>query len=106
MIAIILKFVLVILSAICKAVADTVCFHKGGKLKGDFWDMTKQGKFLPFTKYPLDGWHLANSGFIIFLVAACVLNLNVGFLTAAIGFVLLGIVFNLVFNLFFNKILR
>lgn len=106
MITIVLKFVLIILSAICKAIADTVCFHKGGKLKGDFWNIKKQGKLLRYTNYPLDGWHLTNSGFIIFSITACVLNLKVSLLTSLIGFVILGITFNLVFKLFFNKILR
>ncbi|MFA9212948.1 MAG: hypothetical protein ACEQSR_03775 [Candidatus Methylacidiphilales bacterium] len=92
----------IILAAICKAFADTIAHHKGGSLPkllpkyAKYFDMQIQGEFLPFTKYPLDGWHVANSGMI-------------GFFLLAVGgiYIVLGSIgFILAFNLFYNKILK
>jgi hypothetical protein len=92
----------IILAAICKAIADTIAHHRGGKLPklfpkyAKYFDMNIQGKMLPFTKYPLDGWHVANSGMIgFFLLAVGGLSMLLG----SIGFIL-------AFNLFYNKILK
>lgn len=97
----ILQFSFIILAAICKALTDTIAFHKGGVFKSKFFDINSQGKFLPFTKYPLDGFHLSNSLMIVFFVAAmCIPSPLVWYF----NIVLLGITFNLVFNLFWNHI--
>jgi len=98
------KIILIIVAAICKAIADTISPRKS-KLseKGDFWNIHKQGKFLPFTKYPLDGWHIFNSIMIL-----CFIVMNV-FKTEYQWYItipLLGFIFILIFNFFYNKILK
>lgn len=99
---IILQFSFIILAAICKALTDTIAFHHGGIFHADkFFDINTQGKFLPLTKYPLDGFHLSNSMMIVFFIAAvCAPSPIVWYL----NIVLLGVVFNLVFNFFWNHI--
>src|SRR5574337_125865 len=94
----IFKLIFVALAAVFKSIADTIAFHDGGKyFKGKFFSMTRPAIYIPYTKYPITGWHLANSGSIVF------------FCLAAFGdnwkLVIAGAVFILVFNLFFNKIL-
>lgn len=98
-----IQMLFICLAAVCKAFADTIAHHKGGILKGDFWDMTKQGKFIPFTKYPLDGWHLSNSGMILFFILATLFeSLFPWYIQIPIS----GVYFIVFFNLFYNKILR
>ena len=93
----VLFILFIILAAICKALVNTIAFHKGGIFHGiKFFDITVQGKFLPYTKYPLDGYHVFNSLMITF------------FLLAIFGFswwvIIGGLLFNVTFNLFWNKI--
>jgi hypothetical protein len=99
-----MSLVFIILAAICKAVADTLSHHfhtSVFRYMGKLWNPEvswKIAKRIPFTKYPVDAWHIANSLMIIF------------FLLAVFGFswmvIVGGIVFNLAFNTFYNKILR
>lgn len=99
---IIIKVVLIIIAAICKAAVDTVIHHPHtSKLWGDFWDMRK-GKFLPLTKYRWNGWHLANSTIIISLIVAGVLHGYKWYFDIPV----LGTIFILVFNLFYNKLFQ
>lgn len=101
MIQIIFQLTCIALAAICKALIDTIAFHKGGVFKSKFFDINTQGKFLPFTKYPLDGFHISNSLMIVFfVVATCMPSPLVWYL----NIILLGTAFNLVFNLFWNHI--
>lgn len=68
-----LKILFIALAAICKAMVDTIAFHKGGRFLSDFFNINKQGSFLPFTKYPFDGFHIFNSFMILFFIlASCV----------------------------------
>lgn len=99
-----IKILLIIIAAICKAFADTISPRKSQLSKrGDFWNIEKKGKMLPFTKYPVDGWHLFNSGMIISLIFANVISFPyIWYVEVPI----LGIVFILTFNLFYNKILK
>ena len=95
---------LILLAAICKAIADTIAHHKSTSIfkRSKFW--SNGGKMLPGTKYRFDGWHLSNSGMIICFIVAAVLHdpILAWYWEILIG----GAVFNLVFNLFYNKILR
>lgn len=97
----IMTLILIIIAAIAKAIADTIVFHGGGKLRqifGAFFDINVPGKFLPHTKYPLDGFHIANSLMIVTFVWIAT--------DGIVEFVLGDAVFILVFNLFWNKILK
>jgi hypothetical protein len=98
----ILQFSFIILAAICKALTDTIAFHRGGVFKGrKFFDIYAQGEFLPFTKYPLDGFHVTNSLMIVFFVAAVCIPPS---LEWYLNIILLGTAFNLVFDLFWKYI--
>ena len=106
-----ITLLLISLAAIFKAVADTLQHHFDtsvfAKLNPKFWNPViscNYAKFLPFTKYRLDGWHLANSGMIVFFILAVVFASPVKLWWLAI--IICGVVFNLVFNLFYNQILR
>lgn len=105
MILISLKALCVILAAICKALSDTISPRKGSRLskRGDFWDIKKQGKFLPLTKYPLDGWHLCNSGMICMFIIAAAIPIQCDWW---IEIPAMGVIFIIAFNFVFNKILR
>lgn len=96
---------LILLAAICKAVADTIAHHKSTSIfkRSKFW--SANGKLVGGVfKYKIDGWHISNSVMIICFVVAAVLHEPVlaWYWEILIG----GAVFNLVFNLFYNKILR
>jgi hypothetical protein len=95
-----MSLVFIILAAICKAVADTIAHHYDTSIfRGKkFFNPEIQGKKLPFTNYPFDGWHVANSLMIFFFCLA------VFWFTWKL--LLSGALFIIVFNLFYNKILR
>ena len=104
----ILKLILVAFMAIFKAIADTITHHEGGILfrkYGSFFDMKVQGKFLPFTEYPLDGWHLANTGFWAAGIAGFIIP-GSWFDFWLYNYVLLVALSIVVFNIFYNKILK
>lgn len=96
--------ILILLAAICKAIADTIAHHKDTSIfkKSKFW--SNGGKIVKGTKYRFDGWHLSNSLMIICFVVAAVLHEPVlaWYWEILIG----GALFNLGFNAFYNKILR
>ena len=101
MILFILFILFIIMAAICKALVDTIAFHGGGKLKGSFFDINKQGKIIPFTKYRFDGFHVFNSLMIVcFILSACFAPDLAWYYILGIG----GVLFNVTFNLFWNKI--
>lgn len=101
---IIIKIVLIIIAAICKAAVDTVTHHPHtSRLWGNFWDLKIKKSFVPFTKYKLDGWHLCNSLMITcFICAATCGTIMKWYYDIPI----LGTVFILVFNLFYNSIFQ
>ena len=61
-------------------------------------------KFLPFTKYRPDAWHLAKSAMVVCIVLAIVFAAPVSH--KLLLFVLFGILWNISFNLFYNYIFR
>lgn len=61
-------------------------------------------KFLPFTKYRPDAWHLAKSGMILFLCLAIVVYDPKGI--RVVDFLIFGAAWNIVFNVFYNKIFK
>lgn len=61
-------------------------------------------KFLPFTKYRPDAWHLSKSGMIVFITLAIVFyNKQIHW---GVDFLILGTLWNLVFNTFYNHIFK
>lgn len=103
MVNLILKIVCIVVAAICKATADTISPRKSQlSKKGDFWNITKQGKFFPFTKYPMDGWHIFNSAMIVAFIVSGVFTVPYQWYYVIPTE---GILFIIVFNLFYNKVL-
>ena len=91
------------LAAISKAIADTIKHHPDTSIFKNrvFW--IGEGKYFPFTKYKVDGWHICNSIMIGFFVC---LKYTKSLYSIPIDFVILITLFILIFNLFYNKILR
>lgn len=89
--------ILIAVAATSKALADTIAFHGGGIFRGKkFFDITKQGKFFPGTKYPMDGYHIFNSLALTCLIWAVSESL--------IQFCIFGLSYIVVFNFFWNYI--
>lgn len=101
---IIIKIVLIIIAAICKAAVDTVTHHPHtSRLWGEFWDLKIKRTYVPFTKYKFDGWHLSNSLMIVcFIVISKLHNSIEWYYDIPVS----GTIFILVFNLFYNKIFQ
>jgi hypothetical protein len=104
--------VLILLAAICKATADTLAHHFDTSifknLDPQFWNPNIITKTMPqIFGYPLDAWHLLNSGMIVFFIAAIPFHKKDKWQAAWYWEILIGgLLFNLVFNLFYNSILR
>lgn len=99
----VIKAILIIIAAICKAAADTMAHHPRTMVfKGEFWRMWPRGKILAFTNYPIDGWHVSNSLMIISLIAAGTLPGYKWYIDIPVA----GVLWILVFNLFYNKLFQ
>lgn len=64
----------VTVAAICKAAADSMAHYPHRWPNTKFWNVLHPGndKVKRIFNYPVDGWHLANSGMITaFLLAGC-----------------------------------
>ena len=112
-----MEFICFILAGFFKAVADTLADHFEvsvfKKLNSKFWNKSvssEHAKYLPFTKYKWDAWHLANSGEIVSFCSAFGIAISKHYPHYAFGTIAgvaaSGLVFILSFNLFYNKILR
>ena len=100
----IIAFILVIVAALFKAIADRIANHDHTVSifkEGGFW--LKQGRFIPLTKYKLDGWHLSNSIMICSLVGLIFSNIT---FQQWYLYPILGIVWIIIFNFFYNQILK
>jgi len=102
---------LIVLAAISKAVADTLYHHYDtsvfANLNPKWWNPVvscNHVKFLPFTKYRPDAWHVANSIMIVAFILAVVLHIS--FTYCWLEMLIYGAGFNIVFSLFYDKIFR
>lgn len=96
--------IIIAIAAVSKALVDTIAFHNGGVFKGNaFFDITKQGKMFPLTKYPVDAFHLFNSLMILCYIVLAIINCKQKWW---VQFIILSIVYLLTFNIFWNKILN
>jgi hypothetical protein len=101
MIPLIIKSLLIIIAAVAKAVVDTIHHHpKTMVFKGDFWRLWPRGKVLPFTNYPLDGWHVFNSLMILAFIGAGTLPGYRWYIDIPVA----GVLFIAVFNICYNKL--
>lgn len=106
-----LSFILFAIAASFNAVMDTLKFHFESSIfskKNPRWwnpnESCNYVKFLPFTKYRPDAWHLSKSMMIV------IMCLSVVFYKPAFGmlidFLILGCVWNGVFNILYNHVLK
>ena len=105
--------ILIALAAMFNALMDTVeyetafqrsIFHK---LNPKWWCKSiswEYVKFLPFTKYRPDAWHLAKSSMVICIVLALTFSVPVSHKLPY--FVVMGLIWNMSFNLFYNHLFR
>ena len=101
----------ILLVAIFKACADTMTHHYNTSvfkhLDFRFWNAEesyKYAKMIPYTKYRWDGWHIANSLWIITVVVG--MHFHTTLLVWYLEIPLYGVIFTLTFNAFYNKVLR
>lgn len=107
-----LDLLFIILAAAGKAVADTLTHHFSTsifkKLRPSFWNPDQSwrtAKFLPFTKYKVDAWHLANSLMITSFCGAIAAHPEIG-MHWPVQLLLAGFLFIAVFNTLYNHVLR
>ena len=107
-----LTYIFISLAAICSALMDkaenSIQFQKSvfRKFKPDFWCKTISAhaiKFIPFTKYRPDAWHLAKSAMIIFW---CLASIFYHSFIPVIDFIVMGVVYNATFNIFYNRLFK
>ena len=122
-----LTYIFIALAAACNALMDkmetTISFNTSifKRLNIAFWCKPISAhnvKFIPFTKYRPDAWHLAKSGMIVFFVSAIPFynpfienflqpfteyNIAIG---KTIFIIFGGTIYIQVFNLFYNKLFK
>lgn len=118
MLSLALSLLLFSTAAIMNAIMDTLMFHFDQSIFSGkdrkFWDPSvswNAAKYIPYTNYKIDAWHLAKSAMIILVaLAAMVLLGNLKFIMPWWGYISMliayGIVWNVTFNAFFDVWLR
>lgn len=108
------SYFLVILAAIFNAVMDRleteISFNASvfRNLNPEYWCKPKSAhkvKFLPFTRYRPDAWHISKSAMIFCWVGAVVLY-RVQLPYKWLDFIVLGLMFNLVFENMYAKVFK
>jgi len=121
MISIFLSLLFFSLAAACNACMDKLSFHFHKSifngLNPMFWDPSvswKHAKFIPYTKYKIDAWHLFKSSMVVFICLAASFAFKGGvymyvnnplIANKVVVFTIMGLLWNGAFNLFFNRIL-
>lgn len=108
-----ISILFVVLAAAFNAVMDSVeyeaVFNKSifSKYDPKWWLKTvswQYVKFVPFTKYRIDAWHLSKTFFICFFILALVFY-NV-ICTKVVDILLFGLLWNIVYNFFYNHVFK
>lgn len=111
MLIVFIKLLLIVMAAVSNAIMDTSADHfevsifKG--MNAVFWDKAtaaKFSKFIRFTKWRCDAWHLFKSIMLLCFSVAIVLPNTI--LPWWAAWLIGTAVWILTFNLFYNKILR
>ena len=104
-----ISLLFIALSAICKAVVDTLLHHFDTSIfkgkKNTWWDPSiswKTAKVLPFTTYKVDGFHVFNSGMVVFMCIGWAVHDH--FLWWGWEVLIAGAVWNIVFGIFYSKV--
>jgi hypothetical protein len=99
------------LAGVFKAMADTLQHHFDSSifknLNPKWWNPAESWEhvgFIPLTEYRADGWHLANSGMIIFFTLAA--SIHEPYFKWYIELPAGGAIVIMSFNLFYNRIFR
>ncbi len=107
-----MSYILLIFAAFFNAVMDTLAHHYSTSVfknkDQEFWNPNvswKFAKFLPYTKYRVDAWHLSKS-MMIFSMCFAIVFYKVVFYNCWIDFILLGCTWNVVFNYSYDVILK
>jgi hypothetical protein len=106
-----IRALFIALAAFCKAVVDTLMFHFETSVFAHndpkWWNPNvswQYKKYLPLTSYPIDAWHLFNSGMIVFMCVAVALR------TKRLKWwwevLIAGAIWNGTFNIAYNLILK
>ncbi len=113
------------LAAACNSVMDAITHHYYTSiffgLDFKFWNPAfswKFAKFIPYTKFRIDAWHLFKSAMIVFFVLSLIFyyfgmsefvpypdGFKVKSIVLLSTLVVYGLVWNGVFNLFYNHLL-
>jgi hypothetical protein len=116
-----LSFAIILLAACFKAIADTLAHHFDTsmfkKWNTPFWNPlhAKNDSVKKIFRYPLDAWHIANSGMICAFLALFVYAIFYSIELPAIQlftiqpwhvFIVAGIWYNFIFWLCYDKLLR
>lgn len=100
--------ILLILASVCKATADVLLFRYHSSvfktLDPEFWyPYAAADKVKKIFGYKVDAWHLANSGMIVFFIAAVALHpFDRWQLPWWLEIPAAGLLYNLTFNLFYK----
>ena len=117
MIILILSILFFALAAMMNAVMDTLHFHFERSIfssrEESFWNPAVSwhtAKYLPYTRYKVDAWHLAKSSMIIFcaLSAVCLIggcDPVAPWWAYPMSLLIYGAIWNGTFNLFYNTLL-
>jgi len=106
MLSFILIFFAAMLNAVMDKTKDTIQYNSSQfrGLNPYFWDDSMwMGKFVPFTRYKFNAWHISKS-----LMLLCLLAVPL-FYKPILGYcdyLLFGFEWIVIFNLFYNKILK
>jgi len=122
-----LTYIFIALAAVCNAFMDkienSIQFNNSifRNLNPEFWCKTISAhstKFIPFTKYRPDAWHIAKSWMIVFFISSIpfyspfIENFlqpftNDSVIVGKTVFIILGgVLYNLTFNLFYNNVFK
>jgi len=101
---------LICAAAFCNAVMDKLAWHFEkscfGECNPKFWNPNvswRYAKFIPFTKYRVDAWHIFKSIMIVSICFSIVFYSPI--VNVLVDFLIFGVVWNIVFNIYFNKAL-
>jgi len=106
MISLILIFFAAMFNAVMDKTKDTIQYNSSQfrGLNPLFWnDEAWSGKFVPFTKYKLNAWHISKSLMLFCLLATPFFYKPI---FGGWDYILFGLEWVFIFNLFYNKFLK
>lgn len=106
-----ISLILFILASICSSVMDNTAHHwyksVFNKLNPNFWNplvSCNTAKYIPFTRYKVDSWHIFKSLCIVFTVIGIVTYKTI--INQYVDVLIFGLAWNVTFDLFYTIILN